>query len=123
MPRYIERRNTASGPRYREWSSVVDVYCTAELTREEMAAYLFENSFESEGTSERIEERLARTDHQGISIHRSSRDMDSPWGIERCGRCGNFHHEFKVRPRMFESQGCRECGEPLNHRCHSKACE
>lgn len=40
MGRWIDRKNTPHGPRYREWSSIVDRYTTPPLTRDEMLAYL-----------------------------------------------------------------------------------
>lgn len=117
MPRWIERRNTPDGPRYREWSSIVDKYCTPEMTREDMFEYLRNNQ-----PSESVESRLSRVDRTGTSLldHSHVRDMDSDWHTERCDECGRFHHDFNLR----ESDGlCSYCGEPKDDSGHAQPCD
>lgn len=116
MPRWIERRNTPEGPRYREWSSILDQYCTPEMSREEMTEYL--RYFRA---IEPIEDRLNRVDKTGTSLLDNShvRDMDSDWQSERCSKCDRFHHDFKLR----ESDGlCSGCGEPKDDPGHGIRC-
>lgn len=114
MARWIERKNTPNGPRYREWVSVVDKYNTPELTREEMLEHLH--------WYEDREARLERTDIQGTSIlegSHKSRDMLSDWTLERCDYCGVFHHPFKT----INPQGtCQGCGEKEDDRSHRQPC-
>lgn len=120
MPRWIERRNTPEGPRYREWSSIIDQYCTPELTREEMLDHLVWDDRREDLRREQVE-RLDRTDRQGNSLLDGSRvtNMDSPWCTERCDECGQFHHEFSLR----ESDGlCSNCGEPRSDKGHETPC-
>lgn len=116
MPRWIERRNTPEGPRYREWSSILDKYCTPEMIREEMTEYL--RYFRA---IEPIEERLNRVDKTGTSLLDNShvRDMNSDWQTERCDGCGRFHHDFKLRE---SDRLCSGCGEPKDDSGHEVPC-
>ena len=120
MPRWIERRNTPEGPRYREWSSVVDQYCTTALTREEMLEHLVWDDRRVDLRDE-TSGRLDRTDRYGNSLLDNSHvtDMNSDWNIERCNGCGRFHHGFN--PRTPDGL-CSSCGEPKSDKGHEEPC-
>jgi hypothetical protein len=114
MARWIERKNTPDGPRYREWSGGVDKYTTPELTREAMA-----NLIRFFGDAE---ERLTRTDQQGTSLREGNhrmRDMNSDWETEKCDYCGAFHHTFQLRTA---DDLCSDCGEKTDDRSHRPPC-
>lgn len=81
MPRTIHRCNTPDGPRYREWSSIVDAYTTAPMTRDEMVDYLTSDAIEK--ARREADERLFRADHRGTSQYDDTRSMDA-WDTERC---------------------------------------
>lgn len=116
--RWIERRNTPDGPRYRYWCSVVDCYLTEPVTRAEMAELLTSSQLSHrDSTGDHVEERLARTDERGTSaLWFGPIDMDAPWSTECCAECGRFHH-------AYEGDGaCGQCGEPASDIAHSAEC-
>lgn len=128
MATFVHRRNTPAGPRYRVWSTVVDAYETAPLTREDAIAYLLERD---RGAAERaVAERIAGADAKGTSSRLGdTRDPDGPWDTERCedwsggGKgCGRFHHAFVPSEPERHTQDCKWCGEPEGERHHGPPC-
>jgi hypothetical protein len=119
MARYIQRRDGAEGPRYREWSTVVDQYLTPPITREQMRDKLLREAPRDGSGDAAVDERLARVDKQGNSLFNVEPEpLDGPWDTERCDKCSNFHHAFERR-----SDGlCRSCGEPSSCRGHLPPC-
>lgn len=118
MGRAIHRCDTADGPRYREWSTIVDAYVTDTCTRAEMAAHLFDEAGAPSREPVRgelraqIEARLARADAHGTSAHGDTRDT-ATWATERCEHGNHFHHALEAH--------C--CDEPPEAPCHGPPCE
>lgn len=80
MSRVIQRRDGKHGPRYREWSNMLDRYTTRPLTREQMAQKLIED----DSNADAVEARLARVDRRGTSCHVGDAEaFDRPWNTER----------------------------------------
>lgn len=80
MSRVIQRRDGKHGPRYREWSNMLDRYTSVAMTREEMTRKLIED----DSNADAVEERLARVDRRGTSCHVGSPEaFDGPWNTER----------------------------------------
>lgn len=123
MPRWIEARRVDGELRFREWSSIVDKYVTAPMTREAMAAHLLWDYTARETASgfaaEDIAARLDRAGTRGSSaLGTPPSELDEPWNTERCDGCGGFHHAFDPWPDGI----CGECGEPESDRSHREPC-
>lgn len=125
----IHARNTPDGLRFREWSTTVDKYTTAPMTREEMHAYLRrEADAEALRAARRvksaIDDRLDRTAKNGTSDQRfhngDGQELALPWETETCDECGSFHHAFT--PRAHDGL-CSACGEDESGEDHLPPCE
>jgi hypothetical protein len=107
-----------NGDQYREWSTIVDKYTTAPMTRAEMAQYLAETTdSRREAAPDRIEARLARVD---ATRHLLVRPRDATrWDTEICDGCGRFHHAFV--PQHGDAI-CANCGMSQNDVAHRPQC-
>lgn len=113
-------RNTPEGLRFRVWSSVVDRYCTAALTRDQAAAWMLEvERLEAEMQVARML-RKAEADG-GSAAFEAPPGLDAPWKTERCHICGGFHHEF-ARSGRGPLATCTKCGEQRGSPCHKDLC-
>jgi hypothetical protein len=75
MPNYIVKLNTPQGPRYLEWSSVVDAPVTCGMTRGEFRDW-YKREYGASGMAG-LEDRLRRADEKGTSsyFHASAEDQ------------------------------------------------
>lgn len=109
-----------NGDRYREWSTFVDKYTTAPMTRAEMAQYLAETTdSRREAAPDRVEVRLARVDARGTSSFVGGTRDATRWDTEICDGCGRFHHSFV--PQHGDAI-CANCGVSQNDVAHRPPC-
>jgi len=74
MSRIIVKLDGKAGPRYLEWSTVVDAPVTFGMTLEEFRDY-YRDEYGRRGMAE-LERRLARVEAQGSSAHEGSAAED-----------------------------------------------
>ena len=128
MPRHIHARLTKSGWRYREWSTIVDAYCTIASGAGRMRAYLLDGYTGHEvkmGSADRdISERLERARTNGTScvVDVYKRDVSGPWDTERCETCGGFHHAFEPAADQGPEGDCKACDDIENDCVHGPKC-
>ncbi len=84
MPHHVHAKNTESGIRFREFSTVTDTYLTPEMTEEEMRNHLFKEWFPgvsemTEPHQQLIDLRLDLAAKNGSSWEEDVRDLNGPW--------------------------------------------
>lgn len=89
MPRYIIKLDTPHGPRYMEWSTVVDAPVTYGVPLERFKAY-YRERYGTEGMKE-LPERLERVERTGTSDMIGTLD-----GLISCNRAGDKEEELTM---------------------------
>lgn len=94
MPRHIVKFETAAGPRFLEWSTIVDAPVTWGMTREQFEAY-YRDRYGSDGMRE-LPERFARIAECGPGHGSSEYDPGDLDGLIACNRAGAREEEMTL---------------------------
>lgn len=98
MPRFIVKLETPHGPRYMEWSTIVDAPVTYGVTLEQFEAY-YRERYGTEGMKE-LPDRLRRVAITGVSAD----GYASVAGLISCNRAG-------------EDDTCMTLAQIIEHYC------
>lgn len=83
MPNYILKFDTEAGPRYMDWSTIVDAPITCGLTLDEFKSY-YKEQFGARGMQD-LPQRLERVEKKGTSSH-IHKNRDDVLSYNRAGK-------------------------------------